>query len=55
MLSDGSEVDLDLGNYERFLNVKLGKENSLTSGKVFHEILEGERKGRFLGKTGNNL
>ena len=52
MLCDGSEVDLDLGNYERFLNIRLGKEHSLTSGKVFHNILEDERKGVYLGKTG---
>lgn len=51
VLADGSEVDLDLGNYERFLNINLARENNITTGKVYKEIIKKERKGAFLGKT----
>lgn len=51
VLEDGSVTDLDLGNYERFLNIKLSKDHSLTSGKVMREILDRERRGDYLGKT----
>lgn len=51
VLSDGSEVDLDLGNYERFLNINLTGENNITTGKVYKEIIEKERRGDYLGKT----
>ncbi len=47
---DGAETDLDLGHYERTLDVHLTKESSISSGQIFLEILEGERKGEFLGK-----
>lgn len=51
VLSDGGEVDLDLGNYERALNAQFTKDHNITSGKVFHSILTDERKGNYLGKT----
>jgi len=51
VLDDGGEVDLDLGNYERFLDVKLHKENNLTTGKIYQTVIERERKGDYLGKT----
>uniref|UniRef100_A0A6U1F2G0 CTP synthase n=1 Tax=Tetraselmis chuii TaxID=63592 RepID=A0A6U1F2G0_9CHLO len=51
VLDDGGEVDLDLGNYERFLDITLHKENNLTTGKVYQQVLEKERKGDYLGKT----
>jgi len=51
VLSDGGEVDLDLGNYERFLDVNLKKENNITTGKIYKNVIEKERKGEYLGKT----
>ena len=51
VLSDGGEADLDLGNYERFLDVTLSRDNNITTGKVFSEVLRRERKGEYLGKT----
>lgn len=48
---DGAETDLDLGHYERFTNVSLGKVNSVTTGQVYHEIIAKERRGEFLGAT----
>ena len=51
VLDDGGEVDLDLGNYERFLDVTLGRDNNLTTGKIYSEVIEAERKGDYLGKT----
>nr|KJB41852.1 hypothetical protein B456_007G124600 [Gossypium raimondii] len=51
VLDDGGEVDLDLGNYERFLDVTLTKENNITTGKIYQSVLDKERKGDFLGKT----
>lgn len=51
VLSDGTEVDLDLGNYERFLNINLSKDNSITTGKVYNEIINNERSGFYGGKT----
>lgn len=51
VLNDGSEVDLDLGNYERFLDVTLTGEHNMTSGKVYKKVLEMEREGAYLGKT----
>ena len=47
---DGAETDLDLGHYERILGISLTKDSSVSSGQIFQEILEGERKGTFLGK-----
>ena len=51
VLDDGGEVDLDLGNYERFLNVTLTYDNNITSGKIFEHVHRKERKGEYLGKT----
>lgn len=51
VLDDGGETDLDLGNYERSLRVKLTKNHNITSGKVFQEVINSERKGEYLGKT----
>jgi len=51
VLDDGGEVDLDLGNYERFLNINLTRENNITTGKVYQTVIEKERKGDYLGKT----
>ncbi|CAD6965820.1 unnamed protein product [Tilletia laevis] len=51
VLNDGGEVDLDLGNYERYLDVTLSKENNITTGKIYREVIEKERRGDYLGKT----
>ena len=51
VLDDGGEVDLDLGNYERFLDISLTSENNITTGKVYGNVIEKERKGDYLGKT----
>lgn len=51
VLDDGGEVDLDLGNYERYLNVTLTRENNITTGKIYRQVIERERKGDYLGKT----
>ena len=51
VLDDGGEVDLDLGNYERFLDVCLTRENNITTGKVYAKVIEAERRGDYLGKT----
>ncbi len=51
VLSDGTEVDLDLGNYERFLDINLTSAHNITTGKVYQAVIEKERKGNFLGET----
>ncbi|KAF7975673.1 hypothetical protein HWV62_8769 [Athelia sp. TMB] len=51
VLNDGGEVDLDLGNYERYLDVTLSKDNNITTGKIYKQVIERERKGEYLGKT----
>lgn len=48
---DGGETDLDLGHYERFIDTNLSKLSSVTTGKVYGEVLDKERKGSFLGRT----
>jgi CTP synthase len=48
---DGAETDLDLGHYERFLNVNTSQANNVTTGRVYQSVIEKERKGEFLGKT----
>jgi CTP synthase len=48
---DGAETDLDLGHYERFLNVPTSQANSVTTGRIYQSVIEKERKGEFLGKT----
>lgn len=49
--NDGAETDLDLGHYERFTDLSLTKESSVTSGKIYQTILDKERKGEYLGAT----
>ncbi len=51
VLDDGGEVDLDLGNYERFLDVSLTSEHNITTGKVYRSVIDKERMGEYLGKT----
>ena len=48
---DGAETDLDLGHYERFLNVETTQANNVTTGRIYQTVIEEERKGKFLGKT----
>jgi len=45
VLNDGGEVDLDLGNYERYLNVTLSRDNNITTGKIYREVIEKEVSG----------
>jgi len=51
VLKDGGEVDLDLGNYERFLGVDMTSDHNVTTGKVYRDVIEAERAGDYLGKT----
>ncbi|KAG8802261.1 CTP synthase ura7 [Serendipita sp. 398] len=51
VLNDGGEVDLDLGNYERYLDVTLSRDHNITTGKIYKEVIEKERRGDYLGKT----
>lgn len=51
VLNDGGEVDLDLGNYERWMSVQLTRDHNITTGKVFKELIDREREGKYLGKT----
>ncbi|MGH7739982.1 MAG: CTP synthase [bacterium] len=51
VLEDGSETDLDLGHYERFLSGRLARNSSVTSGKIYNAVITKERKGDYLGKT----
>ncbi len=48
---DGGEIDQDLGNYERFLNINIPKKNNITSGQIYKTVIDKERSGRYLGKT----
>lgn len=48
---DGAETDLDLGHYERFLNVPTSQANNVTTGRIYQAVIEKERRGEFLGKT----
>src|SRR6187402_300373 len=48
---DGAETDLDLGHYERFLNVRTSQANNITTGRVYNNVITKERKGEYLGKT----
>ncbi len=49
--NDGAETDLDLGHYERFLNVATSQANNVTTGRIYSSVIEKERRGEFLGKT----
>jgi CTP synthase len=51
VLDDGGEVDLDLGNYERFLDISLERDHNITTGKIYSKVIEAERRGDYLGKT----
>ncbi|MDR0333190.1 MAG: CTP synthase [Dysgonamonadaceae bacterium] len=48
---DGHEADLDLGHYERFLNIQTTKDNNITTGRIYQNVIEKERRGDYLGKT----
>jgi CTP synthase len=48
---DGAETDLDLGHYERFLNVTTSQANNVTTGRIYHNVISAERRGDYLGKT----
>lgn len=48
---DGAETDLDLGHYERFLNVRTSRANNITTGRIYNNVITKERKGEYLGKT----
>ncbi len=48
---DGAETDLDLGHYERFTNAPLGRQNNYTTGRIYHSVIQKERRGEYLGKT----
>ncbi|RDU70503.1 CTP synthase (glutamine hydrolyzing) [Helicobacter aurati] len=49
--ADGAETDLDIGHYERFLNVNLSRNNNFTTGQIYLSVIDKERKGEYLGKT----
>ena len=49
--SDGHEADLDLGHYERFTNIKTSRANNLTTGRIYRDVIDKERRGDYLGKT----
>ncbi|WP_255192517.1 CTP synthase [Natronobeatus ordinarius] len=51
VLEDGGEVDLDLGNYERFLGIEMTSDHNITTGKTYQHVIEKERAGDYLGKT----
>lgn len=48
---DGAETDLDLGHYERFLGISTSQDNNVTTGRIYDNVIQKERKGEFLGKT----
>ena len=48
---DGAETDLDLGHYERFTGVSARKSDNVTSGRIYSQVIEKERKGGYLGRT----
>ena len=51
VLDDGSETDLDLGHYERFIDISMTRNNNATAGQIYSTVLEKERKGEYLGQT----
>ena len=51
VLDDGGEADLDLGNYERFIDSTLTRDHNITTGKIYQSVIAKERKGEYLGKT----
>src|SRR3990167_10336858 len=48
---DGTETDLDLGHYERFVNVRMSRLNNVTTGRIYNSVIQKERKGEYLGRT----
>ncbi|MEG2759639.1 MAG: CTP synthase, partial [Rikenellaceae bacterium] len=48
---DGAETDLDLGHYERFLNIPTSQANNVTTGRIYQHVISAERRGEYLGKT----
>src|SRR6201997_3557804 len=48
---DGAETDLDLGHYERFLDISTSQKNNITTGRIYNNVITKERQGAFLGKT----
>jgi CTP synthase len=48
---DGTETDLDLGHYERFISEKMAKKNNFTTGQIYENVIRKERRGEYLGKT----
>ncbi len=48
---DGGETDMDLGHYERFTNARMTRTNNFTSGRIYHSVIQKERRGEYLGKT----
>ncbi|HUB09288.1 MAG TPA: CTP synthase [Myxococcales bacterium] len=48
---DGAETDLDLGHYERFTHARMSRRNNYTTGRIYHSVIEKERRGEYLGKT----
>ena len=48
---DGAETDLDLGHYERFTNIQTSQANNVTTGRIYQNVINKERRGEFLGKT----
>ena len=48
---DGAETDLDLGHYERFLNISTSQSNNVTTGRIYQSVINKERRGDYLGKT----
>ena len=51
VLDDGGEADLDLGNYERFVDSTITRDHNITTGKIYQAVIAKERKGEYLGKT----
>jgi CTP synthase len=51
VMDDGGEADLDIGHYERFLDIELGRKNNITTGKIYLTVIEKERRGDYLGDT----
>ena len=49
--NDGAETDLDLGHYERFLNVPTSQANNITTGRIYQNVISKDRQGKYLGKT----
>ena len=48
---DGAETDMDLGHYERFVDITMGRDNNVTTGRIYQEVLSKERRGDYLGST----